>query len=85
MYADELAELRPAEVQQVPLFAELLLQAAREGDSSAVRLLGTAQHLVGLGYESLEQVDSGLLREVDGVHGSRLARQPSTSPARMLV
>lgn len=85
MFVDELGDLRVDEVWDVPLCAELLLRAAREGDPAAVRILGVGRHLTGLGYESIEQVNSGLLREVEGVHAGRLARQPSTSPVKTLV
>lgn len=85
MYADELGHLRVDEVWDGPLFAELLLRAARAGDPTAVRILGVGQHLTGLGYDSVEQVDPGLLREVEGIHAGRLARQSSTSPATMVA
>jgi hypothetical protein len=85
MYADGLASLRADELDRVPVFVELLLREAAAGDTTAVRLMGVAQHLTGLGYSSLDQVDSRLLSEVDAIHAGRLVREPVGTPVRMVA
>lgn len=72
----ELAEqLRPLEMPDVELVAELLVRAAADGDESALRILTWREHLNALGVVFPEDIDERTWTAVKTTHGGGTPRR----------
>jgi hypothetical protein len=73
----ELAEqLRPVEMSEAELLAELVVRAAAEGDESALRILTWREHLNAVGVVFPEDIDDRLWDAVRTTHDGGTPRVP---------
>lgn len=73
----ELAEqLRPVEMSEAELLAELVMRAAADGDESALRILTWREHLTAVGVVFPEDITEGLWAAVRTTHDGGTPRVP---------
>ncbi|WIB76788.1 hypothetical protein DEJ28_14170 [Curtobacterium sp. MCPF17_002] len=73
----ELAEqLRPVEMSEAELIADLVVRAAADGDESALRILTWREHLNAVGVVFPEDIDEPLWAAVKATHDGGTPRVP---------
>jgi len=79
MYREFAEQLRPVEVSEAELLAELVVCAAADGDERALRILTRREHLNAVGVVFPEDIDERLWAAVKTTHEGGTPRAMSAA------